>query len=275
MTAVTAGELPAKLLHSPNPGTEKGDILDRILAGGTTIKDTRPPLPAGDHLVYNGKVYQLSHEVVQRTPATRYSVKVDIVEGDVNASEMIQFSELPRVDRRVFAANGLANGETVGIGTTFLYTDAERAQSALVPESKYSVIVWEDGSKAEWVVDDAMQTTVNTYRYSSEKIATAATYGQQIRKRAAFTLSNLPDAQRKIVTTTISDSEYVIAADKSLSSAFAGLVRRFRDHDHPTALNESGEGDLNGVYLLEFDDTFYWTVLMVQSDKLQTTAQSE
>jgi hypothetical protein len=204
--------------------------------------------------------------VTERTPATRYSVKVDIVDGTVDESETIRFSDLPKVDRKTFAERGFADGETVGIGTTFLYTNAERNRSALVPESDYSVITWKDGSRAEWIVDEANPTTVNTYRYTAERVAPAAEYGRRIRGRFAFELSELTDAQREIVTTAIEESHYLVDSDQTPSPALISLARRFRKHEYPTALSEDGEGDRNGVYLVRFDGTLYWMILMVHDE---------
>jgi hypothetical protein len=190
--------LPTKVLYTVRPAEgndETARLFDRILDGGATTKATRPPFPELQHIAYQDGVYELSYEVIGETPATRYSVKVDIVTDSVIEAEAIQFADLPEVDQEEFAAHGLADGDPVGIGTTFLYTDAEREQSVLVPESEYSYITWDDGTEAEWVVDDAYNTTLNTYRYSADQVATAADYGQQMRERFSFELAGLPDAQ--------------------------------------------------------------------------------
>ncbi|WP_254270830.1 hypothetical protein [Halorussus aquaticus] len=186
LTTITDAELPTKVLYTVRPA--EGDdataqLFDSILDGGATTKGTRPPLPEQQHIAYQEGVYELSYDIIEETPATRYSVKVDIVTDSVTESEAIQFADLPEVDQNEFAAHGLADGDPVGIGTTFLYTDAEREQSVLVPESEYSYITWDDGTEAEWIVDDAYDTTLNTYRYTAKQVATAADYGRQMRER--------------------------------------------------------------------------------------------
>ncbi|WP_458207868.1 hypothetical protein [Haladaptatus sp. NG-SE-30] len=277
MTSVTNPELPRKVLYTVEANDDhngRTQLFERILDGETTVEGTRPPLPADRHLLYDDAVYRLSRDVLEQTPATRYSVKVDIVEGSVDESETIRFSDLPTVDREAFGEKGLASGETIGIGTTFLYTNAERNRSVLVPESEYSVITWKDGSQAEWVVDDAYQTTVNTYRYSAERVASGEEYGRQLRERFAFELENLPDPQREIVETAIEESHYLVDSDETPSSALLSLARRFRKHEHPTALDEDGVGDRNGSYLVQFDETVYWTVLMVHDDGVRTATRT-
>ncbi|WP_435156464.1 hypothetical protein [Haladaptatus sp. DFWS20] len=273
MTAVTDAELPAKLLYTIDSSDENVRLFDRILDGGTTVEATHPPLPSIQYLCYDDAVYELSQTITDRTPATRYSVRVDIVEGSVDDSETIRFADLPAVDRQAFAEKGLASGETIGIGTGFVYTDAERKQSALVPESDYSVITWEDGSKAKWAVDDASETTINSHRYTAERVAATGEYGQRIREEFAFELSELSEAQREIVDTAIEKSTYRVAPEKTPPAEFISLARRFREHDHPTPFGQYREQDLNGTYLVGFDGSIYWTVLMVRDVSLLSETQ--
>ena len=274
LTPIADAKLPTKVLYSVRPtdgDDETAQLFDQILDSGATTKATRPPLPEQQHITYQDGVYELSYDVVEETPATRYSVKVDIVTGSVTETEAIQFADLPTVDQDEFAAHGLADGEPVGIGTTFLYTDAESEQSVLVPESAYSYITWEDGTEAEWGVDDAYDTTLNTYQYTAEQVATAADYGQQMRERFAFELSGLPEAQRDIVETAITDGPYVVGPDETPSDALVALTDRFRGQEQARGLDQDGEGDLSGTYLVRYRDTVYWTTLVVQRDAFQTT----
>lgn len=254
------------------------DLLDRILDNGATVTETRPPLPEHRHLLYDGMVYRLSHTVIERTPATIYSVKVDIPEGSAGKNEdedkTIRFDDLPAVDRQTFAENGLASGETIGVGTAFLYTDAERKRSVLVPESNYSYIVWEDGSRAEWIVDDATDTTLKTYRYTAKQIATAKEYGRRLRERFAFELSNLSDAQRDIIETTITEDQYLVASGETPPSALVSLADRFRNHEQAHRLNENGDGDLSGSYIVRYENTTYWTMFVVSSESFPTETPS-
>src|SRR6056297_2982448 len=128
LTTITDAELPTKVLYTVRPaegGDATAQLFDSILDGGATTKGTRPPLPEQQHIPYQEGVYELSYDIIEETPATRYSVKVDIVTDSVTESEAIQFTDLPEADQNEFAAHGLADGEPVGIGTTFLYTDTE------------------------------------------------------------------------------------------------------------------------------------------------------
>jgi hypothetical protein len=274
LATIADAKLPTKVLYTVRPAEGNdatAQLFDRILDGGTKTKATRPPLPKQQHIAYQEGVYELSYEVVEETPATSYSVKVDIVTDSVIEAEAIQFADLPEVDQQEFAEHGLADGDPVGIGTTFLYTDTEREQSVLVPESEYSYITWDDGIEAEWVVDDAYNTTLNTYRYTAEQVATAADYGQQMREQFTFELSGLPEAQREIVETAIADGQYIVGPDETPSDALVALADRFRGHEQAHGLDEDGEGDLSGTYLVRYQGDVYWTTLVVQRDAFQTT----
>ena len=275
MTTIADADLPPKVLHTVRP--TEGDnsrtrLLDRILDGGATTKATRPPFPEQRHLAYQDGVYELSFEVIEETLATRYAVTVDIVTGTVREADAIQFADLPQVDREKFAGKGLADGDPVGVGTTFLYTDAEREHSVLVPESEYSYITWADGTEAEWAVDDADETTLNTYRYSGEQVTTAAAYGRRMRERFTFELSGPSAAERDILETAIANDSYVVGSDEPLSDGFRALADRFRGHEQAHGLDEDGEGDLSGPYLVRYEGDVYWTSLVVRSGVLTPTA---
>ena len=279
-TTIADRALPSKVLYTLRANDEadpKAALLDRILDGGATVSDERPPLPEGQHVLYDGIVYQLSHEVIRETPATRYSVVIDVVQGSVTDAETIRFADLPAVDREAFAERGLAGGDTVGVGTALLYTNAEREASELVPDSKYSAIVWEDGSRGKWAVNGATGTMVNTYEYVADRIGTATEYGRRMRERFAFELPDLPDAQREVLDTAIENDRYVVGPDESLPSAFVSLADRLRDHERVYGLDERGgdERDLGRSYLVQRGNEIYWTVLLVRDETFWTENATE
>ena len=164
----------------------------------------------------------------------------------------------------------MGQSRTFGFGTSILYTHAERDKSALVPDSEYSYIVWGDGSEAAWFVDDASDTTLNTYEYTASQVASAAEYGRRMHEQFAFELANLSDAQRDIVETAISEEQYVVSPDETPPSALVTLADRFRDHEQAHGLVEAGEDDLSGMYLVRYDGEVYWTTLVVHGDAFGT-----
>ncbi|WP_089816077.1 hypothetical protein [Halomicrobium zhouii] len=277
MNPVTDAELPEKVLYSlqsyPDEDRDAA-LLKRIRDGGATTEGTRPPLPANRHIATDDAVVELSKEVVDETPATTYSVKVDIVQDSIQDDEAIRFADLPEVDRTVFSDKGLADGDVVGIGTTLLYTHEERKQSVLVPESEYSYIVWENGAEAEWVVDDSYETSLKTYDYSANEVATAAAYGQVMRERFAFEFADLSSEQREIVETAISDERYVVGPDETPPEPLVDLADQFRPQEQAKGLDESREDGLGGPYIVRYEGEIYWTTFDVNDESFATSTPS-
>lgn len=274
MGTITDSELPARALYSI--GTEDGpdrrqvELIDEILDGGTTVERINPPFPEDQHIYYDDAVYVLFHEITEQIPATSYQIRMDIVQGTVVESEAVHFSNLPAVDREKFAAYGWDVGRSFGFGTSILYTHTEHEKSALVPESEYSYIVWEDGSEAAWFVDNSHKTTLNTYEYSAEKYSTAAEYGQRMRDQLAFELEGLSDAETDIVQTAIDENQYAVDHEQTPPQAFWSLADRFRPQEQAHGLQEDGEGDLSGPYLVRYGGEIYWTVLLVKVERTET-----
>ena len=92
-----------------------------------------------------------------------------------------------------------------------------------------------------------------------------------MRERFSFELAGLPEAQQDIVETAITDGPYVVDPDETPSDALVALANRFRSHEQAHGLDEDGEGDLSGTYLVRYQGDVYWTTLVVQSDALTTT----
>jgi hypothetical protein len=269
MEAVEDAGIPARMLRTLTPDgtgkrTPESDLVDRVeREGSATVDRTRPPLPEDRPLAYGDTLYRLSYEVTEETPATRFSVKVDLVNGDERDGRTVRFADLPAVDREVFERNGLAGGEVVGVGTTLLYTDDEVDRSALVPETDVAVIEWDSGSEAEWVVDGAHGTTLRTYHYTIEGTTPASEYGRDVRERFAWDLSGLDDAERGVVESAIED-RYVVGPDETPPSALASLVERFGPRNRVGESRSEYRDDTSGPYLVRYEGETYWTRLSVR-----------
>jgi hypothetical protein len=109
------------------------------------------------------------------------------------------------------------------------------------------------------------------YHYTADHVATVADYGQRMREQFTFELSGLPEAQREIVETAVTDGQYVVAPEETPSDALVALTDRFRGHEQVHGLDEDGDGDLNGTYLVRYQGTAYWTALVRRRDAFQTT----
>lgn len=252
-------ELPGRVLYTADdPDSERGALVEAAVDGGTSIEGTRPLLPEDRRIAGPDGVYELSYEVVDRTPATAFSVVLDIVEGTVAEERSVRFADLPAVDRETFAERGYDEGEVVGIGTTLLYTDAAAEQSELVPESPYDYITWENGNAAEWAVDGRFDRTLKRYRYTGERVDSLAGYGKRLRERFAFDLAPRSPAERDIVEQAIED-RYVLQPGATPSEAVDSLAETFREQPSLRALEEEPEGGsrASGTYLVRYDGRVY------------------
>lgn len=264
MAEIGLAEMPPRVMYSVDDGPDRrSELMDRFINGGATTEDTNPPLPEARHIYYDGMVYQLSHEVIDETPATRFGIRLDIVQGTVNQEDAVRFEELPEVDQRKLAERGLADGDTIGIGTTLLYTDNQTADSMLVPDPGFSYIVWDDGAEAAWFVDDSYDTTLKTYRYSAEEIDDAKTYGERMVDRFGLSLEDLSEEEQAIIETAIaSEDGYAVEPEATPTEAFQSLLDRFDDAQSVHGLDEdSSDGR---TYIAKYDGSWYWSIVQLR-----------
>jgi hypothetical protein len=273
MTAVSDTEIARRAAYSfETTDTERYHLLRSIVTNGPVTTDAQSPPLREDHpIVYEDAVYWLSHEVIARQPRG-FAVTINpIRNGETPSkakptlpeSQTIQYEELPAVDRGNFATLGFTDERPFGIGTTFSYLPAGVKRSVLVPTPEYPIIVWPNGP-ARFSVDESYPFTRKTYRYTAEKIASTAKYGQRVRDRYAFTLAGIPAEEQRILRTAIaSDHGYIVDPDAEPSSALRSLVARFRSAN---SVGEESEADDNGPYLVRYDGQVYWTVLRLHSE---------
>lgn len=270
LTSISNSELPEKVLDTIgardsyrgiDASQSTATLMARIIDEGTTIQAAEPPLPRDRKLIYQDIIYELTYDVVEQAPAASYVVSINPTES-VTESETISFNDLPTVDQEKFTERGLGNGDPLGFTIRILYTDAQADSSVLVPDPEYSYIVWEDGPAATWVVENRHETTMKTYQYSAEQVTDVAAYGNQLREQYGFELSGLSDAQRDIITTAITDEEYVLYEDDDTPSAFVKLADQFSDYplarEYPPHPLRPFDYILDGPYIVQYDDGIYW-----------------
>jgi hypothetical protein len=257
--------------------TEATIIEEAVRDGAATVERARIPLRTDGPVVYEGTVYWLDHEVVEEVPATWFHVIVDVVTGDGPPGRTVTFADLPAVDREALATRGLDEGEDIGVGTSLLYTDEQADRSVLVPETDIAVIEWENGNRASWAVDGSHETTRKTYRYTITETTPASEYGADIREQYAWELSELSDAERRIVEAAVRverraggtpegtlDRPHVVGPAETPSTAMVSLIGRFRAHEHAPGSGSSATERVSGHYLVRYDGTVYWTYLDVR-----------
>lgn len=267
MVAVDDADIAAELTHHGMADDER-ELLARVVDEGSATVGwhQEPPLHTQLPVLHEGVVYRLSESIVERRPATNYSVKVDIPQQTPSPAETVQFADLPEADREVFEREGFADGDVVGVGTVFTYTPEQEAASVLVPDPQYDYVDWADGETAEWVVDGSRETEQKRYRFGAERVASASEYGAGIREEYAFELSDLTDTERDVVGTAIErEGGYTVETDATPSSGFERLVDRFRPHEQ-VAVHDDPDPGLSGRYLVRYDGTVYWTGLRMPEE---------
>jgi len=269
---ITPVELPSRVLNTIQTGgsnNENVDLFLQALDGPASTTGFEPPLPGNEHYAYDGTVYELSYEAVEEMPAISYWVHLTPVTTTIADSGAVQFAELPAVDREKLRAQSLADGDQLDVATTFVYTRAERDESVLVPWFEQSYIRWPDGTTSSWEVKDRTDKTLQTYEYTTSRVASVAVYGRELRDRFVFELTDVPAGERDILERAQASSGFSVTAADSGAGAFASLVDRFRAHQQVHALDEGPESGVSGPYVVRFQTDEYWAWLMVRPDQVQ------
>lgn len=241
-------------------------VVRWTVENGSTMVDAEFPSTRGQRPVkYDGSVYQISYEVVDERPATRYFWNLEPTDQG-SGEETVRFDELPRLDRRKFRLMGLADGAygertPLDIGATFKYANEDRDESALVPSPEHPIIVWGPDRRARFSIrkTNGEDATLKTYRYTADQLApTVAAYGRQLRDRYAFELSGLSDAEQDIVEEATSRTHgYTVEREGSVPEAFDSLIENFQEHEAVEYYDEGG----SGKYLTTYDGQIYKTEL--------------
>ncbi|MDS0279166.1 hypothetical protein NDI85_15305 [Halomicroarcula sp. S1AR25-4] len=240
-----------------------GDLADsyRDLAVGAieddaeraTVTDTHPPFDPTWPIAYEGSYYAVDSEATNERTRTQYGVE-STVDPDPTPERTVAYADLPAVDRekldRIFDSDTARDpGETLGVGVR--YTDAEAAESVVVPEPEYDGVT-RDGATFGVAVRDSREVTVADYRYRAELLARDATGLAAIaRERFRFSFDGLSADQRAI----LDDAKNGEAeSEDPPSEAFTALVERFRAHDD-VAVEVS---EYSGTWLVRYDGADWW-----------------
>jgi len=261
MQAVSNTDITQHVTMTVTQATNHADLLSRLSQNeSVSITAASPPLQTDRPISYDGTVYNVSREITDHSPATRYTIA--LTESTVTAKgESVQFSSLPAVDRQKLVQAGLSDGNAVGVATTIEYTDEERSESDLVPSPTHPVIEWSSGNQARIEIRDHISITVYTYKYSASEVGSVSAYGKTVLDQYGFSLTGLSSDEEQIVAQARKGAGYVVENDQSLPSAFRSLVQRFESEN---AVQQIGASDVSGDYLVMHQNETYWTKLVVQ-----------
>ncbi|MBV0924258.1 hypothetical protein KTS45_08595 [Halomicroarcula limicola] len=218
-----------------------------------TAAATSPPLELARPVRYEGSYYEVSYEATNEREETSYDVVVTF-NPDPAPETTVAFADLPAVDREVL--DGLLESRwdrtdetNTRLGTPAVYTDAEAAESVIVPEPEYDGVTRGDRTVGLGV-DGSRQVTVADYRYRAELLAEDdAGIAALARERYRFEFGDLTAEQRSILDEAKGGEAR--SADPP-SQAFVDLVEKFRAHDG-LDVDEYG-----GTWLLGYDGRDWW-----------------
>lgn len=279
MRPIADVEIAEEVTYDSSVGDSHTVDTDVITEGSTTAKATEPPFPENRPFVFNGSIYELSYEVTDSRPATSFHIILDLIDDTVESSEVVQYQDLPAVDKEVFRGRGWDDIEFIGFGTSILYLNDQIPDSVLVPDPEYSVIAWSSETRGRFSVEGSHETALKTYQYTSSVVnESAEDYGQSIREQREFAFESLTAEQREILSeATADESGFVIPREKALSEAMKGLVNQFRPQKQVDWVwNKDEENEsVSGRYLVRYKGDVYLARLHVsQSSETAVTEET-
>ncbi|PSQ19645.1 hypothetical protein BRD00_01045 [Halobacteriales archaeon QS_8_69_26] len=238
-----------------------------VIEDGPVTVETVPdkPFPPDWPFVLDGAVYKLAAEVTETVPATEFRFTFGEEVNEDTDAESIEYDALPGVDRSVLRRIGFEEGPPAPGGVSTLWREGEIADSVLVPEPEYPVIVYDDGTRVRILVDRGNEVDLKTYVYRAVQVhESAVAYGREFRRDHEVELGDLPGEEAAI------DSEdgYRVE-DGDPPAAFETLADRvpperkvsrvYSDLDWRTSFT-------SGLYLVDYEDEVYWTSIRIDAE---------
>lgn len=244
-----------------------------IETGSETVTATNRPVPEGKPFVYDGSVYELSHEVLESTPAKSFRVAFEEVE-EVDGT--IAYDALSGADKRELRRYGWHEPASFALASApVTYTEDEVRASRLVPEPETSVVAWADGTRGRFTVKSSNDADLKTYEYTAEQVQESAEqFGRTIREEHEFALTELSVDQGEIVSEAITvDHGYEVEESEPVPEAFDQLADQFSRQDTVKRVYEDldEESSASGRYIVRYGDEVYWTEFFVREEKRSET----
>lgn len=275
MISVADTEIARRLTYSLDVAhrTSERELATTVIENGSkTVRNTNEPFPPETPFVYDDELYELTAEVINSQPAVVFRVTLEKV--DDTDAETIAYDDLPPVDKQALEEYGWDDPDVFEVGgAPFVYMEDEVSESVLVPGPDQPVIVWDSGIQAQIIIESRSENTVKEFTYSARVVHESAKgYGEEIRQEHEFQLPNLPEAQERIVSKAISDEHgYKVLQDESTPDSFDELIEHFSDEETVTPEHNTADSTVSGVYIVEYEETNYWTEVFRPEDRNETS----
>ncbi|MEZ3117618.1 hypothetical protein RYH80_17005 [Halobaculum sp. MBLA0147] len=248
------------LTHSPTEATRDDDAEARRAVRAVTreeavvVEDRRyQPIGTERPVRIDGVVYRLNATVVDSREVPRVEVGVDYDPADDAAGRTVQFDALPERDREVLATviDPDYGRRTDGyeVNESLPYERPER--SALLDGPLF---VAYEGERYRVAATRRGTTTLEDFRYTAERVATTAAYGERVRQTHEFRLQGLDGNETAILESAREETYY---PDSDDDAGFQALVDRFTARDEDAVRREESYGN----WIVEWRGETYWVSL--------------
>lgn len=225
-------------------------VREAIDNGSATARSQDPQVEPGLPFRADGRYYNVSSSVIDRQPGTVYRLGIDY-NGTAQADTTVAYGNLSTRDRMVLdqVLPQLSVATEPGPDYYFdaTYTDTQREQSVLLADG--TAAVQYEGQIYPITVTETESITVPTRRYTATVVANSTeTYARQLRSESLFTLSDLSDAERAVVTEAVNETYY---AEDNDDEAFGAVLERFGQNE---AIDKN---EYRGIWLVRYDGAVY------------------
>ncbi|WP_147299507.1 hypothetical protein [Haloferax sp. Atlit-6N] len=243
------------------------EFAAEVIADGTvTTTATNRPAPEDTPFVYDGAVYELPYEIDESVPATLFRVAFEEHDGDIDEAEIIEYDDLPEVDKRHLEDYGWDDGGTFELtNVAFLYLEDDIVESVFVPDPKHPVIKWDSDTFGRVAIEGSDDTDVNTYEYMAHQVhESAEEFGHDFRDNHEFSLSGLSEDQEAIISEATADDDEYQVEEGEPPEEFDQLTDQFSEQPKAERVDrEADDSTLSGEYLVGYDGDTYWTELYI------------
>lgn len=234
---------------------EYRDLVDDAADGSTEVLAGEPLYQPSRPVRRRGVPYELRWERVGTGTRTEFELTVRI-RHDPDAEPPATYNDLPQRDLMRLAEMDAVVFEPVEdevvVRDTLHYDEAERAESALVPEPDRRAIAM-DENVAELAVE-ARSVEVPRYRVAASALAPSlSAFGREVWTAYGFELDGLSDAERELFESAVGEG---VHREREVDDTFESLADRFLERPAVFASTYAGEwlADCDGDrYWVEFD----------------------
>lgn len=248
------------LTHSLTEATRDDDAEARRAVRELTreeavvVEDRRyQPISTNRPVRVDGVVYRLNATVVGGREVPRVEVGVDYDPADGATGRTVQFDDLPERDREVLTdvidpdygrrVDGYEVNESVP------YERPERSELLDGP-----LLVEYEGERYRVAATRRGTVTLEDFRYTAERVATTAAYGERVRQDHEFRLTGLDGNETAILESAREETYYPESDD---DTGFQSLVDRFTARDEDAVRREESYGN----WIVEWRGETYWVSL--------------